>query len=69
MDTLSRKSSGNLYYIRNIRMPLLTELRKLSVELEMGITDRLLATLRVRPMLMQRILQAQLMDEESKKNV
>ena len=63
-DTLSRKSSGNLYYIRTIRMPLLTELRKLSVELEMGITNGLLATLRVRPMLIERILQAQLMDEK-----
>ena len=67
MDALSHKSSGNLYYIRIIRMPLLIELRKLGVELKMGITDGLLATLRIRPMLMERILQAQLMDKESKK--
>ena len=58
MDALSHKSSGNLYYIRIIRMPLLIELRKLGVELKMGITDGLLATLRVRSMLMERILQA-----------
>ena len=63
-DALSRKSSGNLYCIHTIRMPLLIALRKLGVELEMGITDGLLATLRVRPMLMERILQVQLMDEE-----
>ena len=31
-DALSRKSSGSLYYIQSVRMPLLIELRKLDAK-------------------------------------
>ena len=56
-DALSRKSSGNLYYIHATRLPLLIELRKLGVEFQMDVTGGLLATLRVMPMLIEKILQ------------
>ena len=64
-DALSRKSTGSLHYIRATKMPMLIELRKLDVELEASEPDCILATLRVRPLLMERIIQAQQADEEA----
>ena len=43
---------------------MLIELRKLNVELNMNAPDGILATLKVRPLLMERIAQAQQTDEE-----
>ena len=58
-DALSRKSTGSLHYIRATKMPLLIELRKLNVVLNANEPDCILATLKVRPLLMERIAQAQ----------
>ena len=55
-DALSRKSTGNLYYIRTLRMPLLVELRKLDVRLFLNEFGGILATLKVRPMLIEKIV-------------
>ena len=45
-------------------MPLLVKLRKLNVELGIDNSDGILAILKVRPMLMERIVQAQKIDHE-----
>ena len=66
-DALSQKSSGSLHYIYTIGMPLLIELRKLDVEFRLDTPPRVLATLKVRLILVERILAAQRMDEERKK--
>ena len=63
-DALSRKSTGSLHYIHATKMPMLIELRKLNVELNAIEPDCILATLKVRPLLMERIIQAQQTDEE-----
>ena len=54
-DALSQKSTGNLYYIRAIRMPILIELRRLNVEFGVDTCDSVLATLKVRLILLERI--------------
>ena len=66
-DALSQKSSGSLYHIRTVRMSLLNELRKLDTEFKVDTYGGVLATLRVRPILIERILAAQWMDKETKK--
>ena len=63
-DALSRKSSGNLSYIHSVRIPLLLELRALNVELAQGEKGALLATLKVRPVLIDRVREAQGQDEQ-----
>ena len=63
-DALSRKSSGNLSYIHSVRIPLLLELRALNVELAQGEKRALLTTLRVRPVLIDRVREAQGQDEQ-----
>ena len=63
-DALSQKSTGSLHYVRATKMPMLIELRRLNVELNMNAPDCILATLKVRPLLMERIAQAQQTDEE-----
>ena len=62
-DALSHKSTGNLDYIRAIRVPLLVELRELNVELVIDNFDGILAMLKVRPLLMERIIQAKKIDD------
>ena len=64
-DALSRKSTGSLHYVRATKMPMLIELRKLNAELEANEPDCILATLKVRPLLMERIVQAQQADKEA----
>ena len=44
VDVLSRKSSGSLYYIRAIKMPLFIELRKLDAEFSVDTPLGVLAT-------------------------
>ena len=56
-NALSKKSTGNLHYIHIIRVSLLVELRKLNVEFGMDISDGILATPKVRLLLMERIVQ------------
>ena len=63
-DALSRKSTGSLHYVHAIKMPMLIELRKLNVELNANEPDCILAILKVRMLLMERIIQAQQTDEE-----
>ena len=53
------KIDRELYYVRATKMPILVELRKLNVELNVNARDCILATLKVRPLLMERIVQAE----------
>ena len=62
-DALSRKSSCNLSHIHSMRIPLLLELRALNVELAQGDKGALLATLKVRPVLIDKVKEAQGQDE------
>ena len=59
MDALNRKSSGSLYYIHTVKMPLLIKLRKLDAEFRVDTPPGVLATLKIRLLLMERILAAQ----------
>ncbi|KAI5335475.1 hypothetical protein L3X38_025608 [Prunus dulcis] len=61
-DALSRKSSGSVAYLLGRYVPLMIELRKLRVELGVDEQGALLATLQVRPVLVERILAAQAQD-------
>ena len=63
-DALSRKSSGSLSYIHIVRIPLLLELRALNVELTQGEKGALLATLKIRLVLIDRVREAQSEDEQ-----
>ncbi|BBH07014.1 transposable element gene [Prunus dulcis] len=61
-DALSRKSSGSVAYLRGRYVPVMVELRKLRVELGVDEQGALLATLQVRPVLVERIIEAQAED-------
>ncbi|CAL2229315.1 unnamed protein product [Prunus armeniaca] len=61
-DALSRKSSGSIAYIRGRYVPILVEMRKLRVELSVDDQGALLATLHVRPVLVERLVAAQSQD-------
>ena len=61
---LAEKSSGNLSHIHSVRIPLLLELRALNVELAQGEKGALIATLKVRPVLLDRVREAQSQDEQ-----
>ena len=63
-DALSRKVSGSLTYIQTIRLPLIVELRDLGVELSMDYSGTLLASFQVRPLLVDRIREAQFVDPQ-----
>ena len=67
-DALSRKSSCNLSHIHSVRILLLLELRALNVELAQGEKGALLATLKVQPVLIDRVREAQGQDEQMVKN-
>ncbi|WCJ39071.1 Transposon Tf2-6 polyprotein [Euphorbia peplus] len=68
-DALSRKSYGKLAYVKTIRVPLLADLRALGVVLEVDHSGALMATLKVRPVLVDRIREAQVQDEKLDKMV
>ncbi|VVA39498.1 PREDICTED: retrotransposon, partial [Prunus dulcis] len=61
-DALNRKSSGSIAYLRGRYVPLMVELRKFRVELGADEQGALLATLRVRPILLERLIAAQAED-------
>ncbi|KAI5339223.1 hypothetical protein L3X38_018495 [Prunus dulcis] len=61
-DALSRKTTGSLTHVRTAYLPLLVELRRDGVELEMTQQGGILASLHVRPILVERIIVAQLED-------
>ena len=60
-DALSRKSIGSLA-MQTIQLPLMVELRKLGVELEMHASGALFTSFQLRPILVDQILEAQLED-------
>ncbi|KAM1242975.1 hypothetical protein ACFX2G_035279 [Malus domestica] len=65
-DALSRKTPARLNAIYDCHVPLLADLRSTGVEL--GVEDReeaLLANFQVRPILIDRVLEAQMNDEET----
>ena len=61
-DALSRKSTGSLTYMQTIQLPLMVELQELGVELRMHVSGALFASFQLRPILVDRILEAQLED-------
>ncbi|CAL9018390.1 unnamed protein product, partial [Prunus brigantina] len=61
-DALSRKFSGSIAYFRGRYVPLMVEMRKLRVGLDVNDQGALLATLHVRPVLVERIVTAQFQD-------
>ena len=61
-DALSRKSTDSLAYMQIIQLPLMVELRELGVELGMLDSGALFASFQLRPILVDRILKAQLED-------
>ena len=61
-DALSRKSKGYLAYMQAIQFPLMVELRELGVELGMHASGALFVSFQLRPILVDRILEAQLED-------
>ena len=61
-DALSRKSTGSLAYMQTIQIPLMVELRELGVELRMHALGALFSSFQLRPILVDRILEAQLED-------
>ncbi|XP_070667583.1 uncharacterized protein [Malus domestica] len=65
-DALSRKTPAKLNAIYDCHVPLLADLR--STRVELGVEDRgeaLLANFQVRPILVDRVLEAQMIDEET----
>ncbi|XP_070679387.1 uncharacterized protein [Malus domestica] len=65
-DALSRKTPARLNAIYDYHVPLLADLR--STRVELGVEDRgeaLLANFQVRPILIDRVLEAQMIDEET----
>ena len=65
-NALSQKLSGSLCYIRTVKMALLIELRNLDTKLKVDTCSGILAILKVRPLIMERILVARRIDEETK---
>ena len=61
-DALSRKSTGSLVYMQTIQLPLMVESRELGVELGMHASGALFSSFQLRPILVDRILEAQLED-------
>ncbi|CAL8152810.1 unnamed protein product [Prunus armeniaca] len=61
-DALSRKTTANLAHIRTAYLPLLVELRKDGVEMEMTQQGGILASLHVRPIMVERVIAGQLGD-------
>ncbi|CAL8168609.1 unnamed protein product [Prunus armeniaca] len=62
VDALSRKTIANSAHIRTTYLPLLVELRKDGVELGMTQQGEILASLHVRPILVERVIAGQLGD-------
>ena len=62
VDALSRKCTSSLAYMQTIQLPLMVELRELGVELRMHASRALFSSFHQRPILVYRILKAQLED-------
>ncbi|KAM1736437.1 hypothetical protein ACFX12_014790 [Malus domestica] len=64
-DALSRKPQGRLNALYACRVPLLADLRAIGVKLELEERrEAFLASFQVRPVLVDRVLEAQMVDEE-----
>ena len=61
-DALSRKSYGSLAYMDSVRSPLFLELQALNVDMKVDSQGVLLTTLRVRPIMVERVKEAQVQD-------
>ncbi|KAI5338786.1 hypothetical protein L3X38_018058 [Prunus dulcis] len=61
-DALSRKTTANLAHLRTAYLPLLVKLWKDGVELGMTQQGGILASVHVRPILVERVIAAQLED-------
>ena len=61
-DALSRKSTGSLAYMQTIQLPLMVELQELGVKFGMQDSGALFISFQLRPILLDRILEAQLED-------
>ena len=61
-NALSKMSIGSLAYMQTIQLPLMVKLRELGVELRMHASGALFASFQLRPILVDRILEAQLED-------
>ena len=69
-DALSRKSQGRIDVFHTNHVPLLTDLRSTGVKLEVEAREEaLLAHFQVRPILIDRILEAQMDDDETQELV
>jgi hypothetical protein len=63
-DALSRKSKAVLAHVQTTRLPLILELKKLRSEMKTDDHGALLAMLKIRPMLCEKIQEAQKQDEQ-----
>ena len=63
-DALSRRPMSSLSHLRAVHLPRLIELRSLGVRLELIDSGALLATLHVRPVLIDRIRVLQIQDPQ-----
>ena len=66
-NALSQKSRESLYYIHTTTLLLLIELWKLNVELIMDASSGVLATLKIKLMLLEKIVAAQQVNKETEK--
>ena len=62
VDALSWKSYGNLTHIKSVQFPLFMEFQAINVGMELDNQGTLLATLKVRPILVERVKEAQTQD-------
>ena len=61
-DALSRKSYGNLTHIKSVQFSLFLELQAMNVGMQLDNQGTLLATLKVRPIMVERVKKAQIQD-------
>ena len=61
-DALNRKPTMSLSYLRAVRVPLLSELRAVGIDLTVGINGALIAAFHVRPVLIDKVREAQFQD-------
>ena len=58
-DALSRKSYSNLTHMKSVQFSLFMELQAMNVDMKLNSQGELLATLKVRPILVERVKEAQ----------
>ena len=68
-DALSRKSYGSLAYMDSVRSSLFLELQAMNVNMKVDSQEVLLTTLRVRPIMVEQVKEAQAQDARLSKIV